>query len=68
MMASMHLSTVAMVWHDEPIRIHVCPPTGAQAREYVASRGRCPSGTQAKILSGEVVPLSSPSEPQESQL
>ena len=32
----------------------------------MSSRGRCPSSGQVQILSGEVVPQSSPSEPQES--
>ena len=56
MMAVMCLFTVATVWHDEPMKFHVCPPTGTQVREYVAVRGRHPSGTQAQIPVGKVVP------------
>ena len=67
MLATMHLFTVAMVWHHEPIEIHVCPPRGTQVREYMASRGRHPSGTQVPIMSGEVVPQFSSIEPKESQ-
>ena len=59
------LYTVAMVWHDEPIKIHVCPPKGAQVRKYVALRGRPPSGAHAQIPRGEAVSQSSPSEPQQ---
>ena len=63
MMATMHLFTVAMVWHDEPIRLCIRPHTGTQVREYVALRGRCLSGTQAQIPGGEVVSQPSTSEP-----
>ena len=59
----MHLFTVAMVWHDEPIKILVCPPTGTQVREYMASRGRCPSIAQVQIPGGEVLSQSSTSDP-----
>ena len=51
----MCLFTVAKVWHDESIKIHVCPPADTHVREYVASRDRHPSGAQALIMSGEVV-------------
>ena len=54
MMATMHLFTKAMVWHDEPIKICVHPPTGMQVQEYMASKGRHPSDTQVQILGGEV--------------
>ena len=67
MMAMMHLFTLAMVWHDEPIKIHMHLPTDAQVKEYVALRGRHPSGAQTQIPSGEEVPQYSPSEPQGSQ-
>ena len=66
MLATMHLFTTA--WHDESIRLCVYPPTSAQVREYMASRSRCPSGTQAPIQSEEGVPKLSPSEPLESWL
>ena len=56
MSATMCLFTVAMDWCNEPIMIHACPPTGAQLRGYVASRGRHPSGAQAQILSGRWSP------------
>ena len=59
----MHLFAVAMVWQHEPIKLHICPPTGTQVREYVAMRGRHASGVQAQIPGGEVVSQSSPSEP-----
>ena len=62
----MCLFTLATAWHDGPIKIHVCPPTGAQVREYVALRGRHPSSDQVPIPSGEEVPQFSPSEPQDS--
>ena len=39
MIAASCLFTMAMVWHDEPIKIHVHPPMGLQVREYVALRG-----------------------------
>ena len=48
----MHLFTVAMVWHDEPIKLHICSSTGTQVLEYVAMSGRHPSGAQAQILGG----------------
>ena len=67
-MVTMHLFTVVMAWHDESIKIHICSPTGAQVREYVALKGRCPSGTQAQILDGELASQSSPSEPQGSKM
>ena len=56
-----------MVWHDEAIQIHVHPPTDTQVREYVASRGRHPSGAHAQIPAGEAVSHSFPSEPEGSQ-
>ena len=56
--AVMHLLGVSMVWYDEPIKCCVCPPTAAQAREYVASRGQHPFGTQAPGLGREVVSCS----------
>ena len=52
MVAMICLFTAATAWCDEPIKIHVCPPTDVQVREYVALRGRCPSGAQVQILSG----------------
>ena len=55
LMAMIHLLCVAMVWHDEPIKLSVCPPTNAQAREYVAVRGQHPSSTQAQGPGREVV-------------
>ena len=64
-MAASHLFTVATVWHDEPIKICVHPPTGARVREYVVSRGRCPSGAPTQILGGEAVSQSSPRGPQQ---
>ena len=63
MMAVICLFTAAMVWHDEPIKICVHPPMGAQVREYVVLRGRHPSSAQAQMQGGEVVSQSSPSEP-----
>ena len=63
MMATVPPYMVAMSLHDEPIQICVHQPTGTQGREYVALRGRCPSGTQVQIQGGEVS-QSSPSEPQ----
>ena len=67
MMAVMCLFTAAMVWCNEPIKIHVHPPTGVQLGEYIALRDRHPSGAQAQILGGETVSQSSPSELQGSQ-
>ena len=64
MMAVMHLFTVGMVWHNEPIKIHIHPPTGAQVREYMALRGRHPSSALTQILGGEAVSQSYPSEAQ----
>ena len=49
------LLSVVIVWHNEPIKLHVHPPTNTQAREYVAARGQCPSGTQALGWGREVV-------------
>ena len=63
MMAAMHLFTVAMVWHDEPITIYIHSPTGTQVWKYMAVRGRHPSGTQAQSPVGDVVCQSSPSQP-----
>ena len=50
-----HLFAVAMVWHDKPIKLHVCPPTDAQVRQHVAMRDRCPSGTQVQVPGVEEV-------------
>ena len=60
MMATMHLFAAAMVWHDDPIKLCICHPTGTQVREYMAMRVRHPCGTQAQIPGGEVVSQSSP--------
>ena len=62
MMAAWHLFTAAMVGHDEPIRICVHPPMGA---EYMALRSRHPSSAHAQIPGGEVVSQSSLIEPQQ---
>ena len=63
MIATTCLFMLAMVWHDEPIKICVCPPMGTQVREYVALRGICFSGAHALILEGEAVSQSSPRGP-----
>ena len=55
LMAMICLFGGAIAWYNEPIRLHIHPPTGTQVREYVAVRGRCPSGTQAQIQGEEVV-------------
>ena len=57
-----HLVTMAMVWHDDPVRLHTWPPTAVQIKEYVATRNRHPSSTPALIPSGDLIPPSSPSE------
>ena len=44
MVAMMHLFGMAMAWHHDPIRLCIHPPTSTQVREYVAARGRNPSG------------------------
>ena len=64
MMAMMCLLAVAMAWCDEPIRLHICPPTGTQVREYVALRGKHPYGIKVQPPDVEVVSQSSPSDPQ----
>ena len=46
---------VAMAWHDEPIRLCICPPTSTHIRDYAAVRGKHPFGTQASIPAREVV-------------
>ena len=63
MMTMMHLLGVAMAWHDEPIRLHIHPPTNTHLRDYVAVRGRHPSGTQTPTPGREVVSQSPPSNP-----
>ena len=62
MLATAHLVTMAMVWHDDPVRQQTQPPTAAKIKEYVTTRDRHPSGTPALMLSGDLVPPSSPSE------
>ena len=62
MLAMACLVTMAMVWHDDPIRLYYQPPTAAQIKEFITRSDRCPSGTLALIPSGHLVPSSSPSE------
>ena len=62
MMAATCLFAVAKGWCDEPIRPCIDPPRGKQVREYMATRGRCHSGTKAQMLGGMVVAQSSLSE------
>ena len=40
---------------DEPVRLHIHPPTGTEVREYVTARGRHPSKAQSQALGEEVV-------------
>ena len=47
-MAMMHLLGAATVWCEEPIKLHVHPPSNAQAREYVAARGQLPLAASPK--------------------
>ena len=35
MMAAMHCLTAAMVWHGEPIKLHILPLKGRQERDYI---------------------------------
>ena len=53
----------AMAWHDEPIRLCICPPTNTYLRDYVAVRGRCPSGTQPLTPGRKVVSKPPPRSP-----
>ena len=53
--AAAHLLGVAMAWYNESTRLHSCPPTNAHLRDYVAARGRCPSGTHTLSPGREVV-------------
>ena len=60
MMATMCLFTMAMVWHDEPIKLYICQPTDAQISAYIAARGGHPSCTPVKNPGLEVISQSSP--------
>ena len=40
MTAVMCLLGAAMAWHDEPIRLHICPPTSTHITDYVPARDR----------------------------
>ena len=53
MLAEAHLVTKAMAWHDEPIKLHMHPPSTTHQRAYVAGRNACPSGTQSLTPEGE---------------
>ena len=44
MLATMYHLTVAMVWHNKPIKLHILPLKSRQVKEYVAMRGSYPSG------------------------
>ena len=63
MMATMHLLGVTIMWCNEPIKLHVYPPTSTRAREYVTARGRHPSGTKIPGPGREVVSWSPPVTP-----
>ena len=54
-MAVTHLFGVAIAWHNEPIRLCICPPTSTQVRDYMAVRGQHPSITHAWIRGEEVM-------------
>ena len=62
-MATRHLFAAAMVWYDEPVKLHIHLPIGTQVRDYMATRGRWPSGNKVQIPGGEVVSQSSLTEP-----
>ena len=55
LMAAMHLLDVDTAWHDKPIRLHIHPPTNTKVRDYIAVRGRCPSGAHVWIPGEEVM-------------
>ena len=42
MLATVHLITMATIWHDDPVRLHNWPPTTAQIWDYIAVRDRHP--------------------------
>ena len=62
-MAMIHLFTAATAWHNEPIKIHVCPPTG---KGVCGLNGQMPLWCSGADLKGVGGPQTSPSEPQES--
>ena len=48
MMATIHWLTAAMVWHGNPILLHIQPLSTNQVRDYKAMRSSHPSGTSAQ--------------------
>ena len=54
MMAEKCTLTAAMVWCDEPIRLHISTPTVMQVLEYMTVRAWCSSSTQVQVLGGQV--------------
>ena len=63
MLAMVHLVTMVTAWHDEPIKLHTCPPTTTHLRAYVIGMGACPSGTQTLTPGRDEVSQLSPSDP-----
>ena len=52
MLSAVCLITMATVWCDDPISLHIQPPTAAQIQDYIAMRDRCPSGASAPTPQG----------------
>ena len=48
MITTMHWLTVNMVWHGNPIVLHIWPLNTKQVRDYIAIRSNCPFGTPAQ--------------------
>ena len=53
----------AMALHEEPIRLHMTPPSAVHVRAYIVVRDGEPSGTQPLTPDREEVPQPSPSDP-----
>ena len=37
MMAALQYFAMAMTWHDEPVQLHIWPPTTMQVRDYIVA-------------------------------
>ena len=63
MLAWAYLVSKAMAWHDEPFKLHTCPPSTTHLWAYIDGRNTCSSGTQSPTPEGEEVSWSPPSDP-----